>query len=88
MFSMLAVKTGIALPLENISSRQIIGCGSLCGIGFTMALFVAELAFGEGDSLAVSKLAILGASFASATVGSVLLAHATEPRQAEEAAAA
>jgi NhaA family Na+:H+ antiporter len=88
LFSVLAVRTGIALPLENVSSRQILGCGSLCGIGFTMALFVAELAFGEGDSLAVSKLAILGASFVSATLGSVLLAHATKPHQAQEAAAA
>ncbi|HWC18476.1 MAG TPA: Na+/H+ antiporter NhaA [Terriglobales bacterium] len=88
LFSMLAVRTGIALPLENIYSRQILGCGSLCGIGFTMALFVAELAFGEGDSLAVSKLAILGASFVSAMVGSVLLTQAAKPHGAQAAAAA
>lgn len=88
LFSMLAVKTGIAFPLENISSRQMLGCGSLCGIGFTMALFVAELAFGEGDSLAVSKLAILVASCVSAAVGSVLLAQATKPYEAQKAAVA
>lgn len=72
--SVLAVKSRMALPLEDVSSRQILGCGCLCGIGFTMSLFVADLAFGEGDSLAISKIAILGASFASAVLGSTLLA--------------
>ena len=71
--SVLAVKSGVALPLENVSSRQILGGGCLCGIGFTMSLFVAGLAFGDGDSLAISKIAILCASFASAALGSILL---------------
>ena len=76
--SILAVRARLSVPLENVSSSQILGCGCICGIGFTMSLFVADLAFGEGTTLAISKIAILGASFLSAVLGAVLLGR--QPR--------
>ena len=73
LFSVLAVQTRIALPLSEVSWQQMFGCGCLCGIGFTMSLFVAELAFGEGKLLAMAKIATLIASFISAVLGSSAL---------------
>jgi NhaA family Na+:H+ antiporter len=73
LFSLLAVKTGLGLPLAGVSWRQVLGAGCLCGIGFTMSLFVAGLAF-DGQILEVSKIAILAASLLSAILGWVILA--------------
>lgn len=57
----------------NVSMKNIYGVSILCGIGFTMALFVAHLAFVSNADLDIAKLSILVGSFISAVVGSVLL---------------
>jgi NhaA family Na+:H+ antiporter len=57
----------------NVSMRNIYGVSILCGIGFTMALFVAHLAFTSNSDLDIAKLSILVGSFLSAIVGSFLL---------------
>lgn len=44
-FSWLAVRSGIAIRPVNLAWRQLAGGALLAGIGFTMALFVANLAF-------------------------------------------
>jgi NhaA family Na+:H+ antiporter len=51
----------------------------LCGIGFTMSLFIATLAFGEGALLDMAKIGILAASLAAGIGGSVLLIRRTGP---------
>jgi Na+/H+ antiporter 1 len=43
------------------------------GLGFTMSLFIATLAFGESELLESAKLGILGASLVSGVLGSILL---------------
>jgi NhaA family Na+:H+ antiporter len=48
----------------------VIGC--LGGIGFTMAIFIATLAFPSADALAAAKLAVLVGSAAAAVLGLVL----------------
>jgi NhaA family Na+:H+ antiporter len=54
----------------------------LCGIGFTMSLFVANLAFGRvEDHLAASKIGILMASITSGVLGGTLIALAKRPVQ-------
>ena len=54
--------------------RHIIGAGCLAGIGFTMALFIANLAFkGDATHLDASKLGILGASLVSTIAGLAIL---------------
>lgn len=73
LFAWLAVKArAAALPI-NVSWLQILGAGMLGGIGFTMSLFINELAFGESILNAEAKLAILIASAIAATAGSLLL---------------
>ncbi|MEO1584127.1 MAG: Na+/H+ antiporter NhaA [Planctomycetota bacterium] len=75
LFCVVAVKIGVAsLPL-GVSWRHITGAGCLSGIGFTMALFIANLAF-KNDTLHLdaSKIGILSASLISTIAGvSILL---------------
>jgi NhaA family Na+:H+ antiporter len=71
-FSWLVVRLGIALRPPDLSWRILLGGGLLAGIGFTMALFIANLAFSRSliDS---AKLGILLASVFSAVAGLALL---------------
>jgi len=72
-FSWLAVRSGIAIRPPDLSWRLLAGGSLLAGIGFTMALFIASLAFSQSliDS---AKLGIFLASGFSATAGLALLA--------------
>lgn len=56
------------------TTRHLFGAASLAGIGFTMSIFIATLAFGDGPTLDAAKLGILGGSLTSALVGSATLA--------------
>jgi NhaA family Na+:H+ antiporter len=71
-FSWLAVRSGIAMRPADLEWRLLAGGSLLAGIGFTMALFIANLAFGRSliDS---AKLGIFLASAVSAVAGIVLL---------------
>jgi len=83
-FSYLAVKTNFVARPAHVSWRQILGAGCLCGIGFTMSLFVAGLAFEFGDLLEISKIAILVASLLSAIAGCLILAREDKPEETPE----
>jgi NhaA family Na+:H+ antiporter len=78
-FSWLAVRTGIAVRPPELSWSLLLGGGFLAGIGFTMALFIANLAYGDA-SISNAKLSILMASVLSAIVGLVVLTRATADR--------
>ncbi|MGH1474659.1 Na+/H+ antiporter NhaA [Yersinia proxima] len=74
-FSWLAVKLGVAKLPDAINFKQIFAVSVLCGIGFTMSIFIASLAF-EGADMALttySKLGILLGSTTAAIVGYSLL---------------
>jgi NhaA family Na+:H+ antiporter len=71
--SWLAVRSGIASLPAGVSWRQIHGAGWLGGIGFTMSLFVAGLAFADEQLLTMSKLGIFTASFLAGIAGSAIL---------------
>ena len=78
----IAIKTKIAELPEGVTWRHIVGAGSLAGIGFTMALFIANLAFTDAAALETAKMAILSASLVSGLVGAGILYSARE--QSEE----
>ncbi len=80
-FTYLAVKTGLAELPTNTSWQQIWGVSILSGIGFTMSLFIAELAFEQDDLLTSAKLGILLASFISGIVGYCFLKYFPKPQQ-------
>jgi NhaA family Na+:H+ antiporter len=75
-----AVRSGIAVKPEAYSWRQLIGAGALGGIGFTMSLFIAGLAFPNSADYAAAKIAIFIASLIAAVLGTIIL----YPRREEE----
>jgi NhaA family Na+:H+ antiporter len=70
--SWLAVRTGIAMRPASLSWGFLAAGGLLAGIGFTMALFIANLAF-DPSLINAAKLGILSASLVSAVAGIALL---------------
>lgn len=70
LFSSAAVALGLCrLPLD-LAWRHILGAGLLGGIGFTMSIFITNLAFvGAGDTINASKMAILVASLVAGIAG-------------------
>jgi NhaA family Na+:H+ antiporter len=71
----LGIRAGIASPPEGVGWRQLHGAALLCGIGFTMSLFIASLAFEQGSSayLGLERLGILLGSLISGLLGYLLL---------------
>lgn len=78
--SWLAVRSGIAQLPEGVRQLQLLGAAAICGIGFTVSLFMASLSL-EGSLLASAKVGILIGSATSAVAGSVLLWLASGSRQ-------
>jgi Na+:H+ antiporter, NhaA family len=74
------------LPAGVFSIRAVAAVSTLAGIGFTMAIFVATLAFGESIALQQAKLAILSASLLAATVGAFALRGYNTPHRREDEA--
>ncbi|WP_126357604.1 Na+/H+ antiporter NhaA [Cedecea lapagei] len=75
LFCWLALKLKLASLPEGTSFRDIMAVGVLCGIGFTMSIFIASLAFGDVDAELITwaKLGILLGSLLSAVVGFTML---------------
>jgi NhaA family Na+:H+ antiporter len=69
----LAVRTGIAVKPEAYSWRQLAGAGALGGIGFTMSLFIAGLAFPNPADFDAAKIAIFIASLIATALGTMIL---------------
>jgi NhaA family Na+:H+ antiporter len=72
-FAWASVKTGLATPPAELSWGKIFGAAWLSGIGFTMSLFVAALAFGDGVLLDMAKIGTMAASLAAGICGSMVL---------------
>jgi len=68
----LAMRLRIGALPPGITWRHVAVLGLLGGIGFTMAMFIANLAFGNAENLAVAKLAVLAGSAVSAAVGLIV----------------
>jgi len=77
-FIWLCVKAGIARLDESLTWKSLFGMATLCGIGFTMSLFVGSLSFGPDhvDYQLTHRLGILMGSFLSAVVGFAVLSRA------------
>jgi Na+:H+ antiporter, NhaA family len=76
-FSWLAVRFGIAALPGGVTWRALAGAGVLGGIGFTMALFIAGLAFQGSVLLDAAKLGVLSASAVAGVAGWLLLRRQT-----------
>jgi len=73
-FSFLGVKLGITALPNGVNYKQIIGVAILAGVGFTMSIFIANLAFsGLPHLVDLAKIGILLGSFISGTLGYLIL---------------
>ena len=84
-FAWVAVKAGLARLPDGVTFGQVYGAAILCGIGFTMSLFIGMLAFentAAGEVIVTDRLGILAGTLLSAIVGSLVL-HWVLPRRAQ-----
>ena len=80
--SWLAIRLGLARLPEGVGWAMVVGTGAVAGIGFTVSLFVAELAFEAGTVQDAAKVGVLAASVLAAALGSLLVATASRRRPA------
>ena len=73
LMSFLVVKLKLASLPENVNWQHMLGASILGGVGFTMAIFVANLAFTDAVLVATAKLGILLASLAAGVLGFTFL---------------
>ena len=81
-FAWVAVKAGLARLPTGVTFGQVYGAAILCGIGFTMSLFIGMLAFenaASGEVIVTDQIGILAGTLLSAAFGSIVL-HWVLPR--------
>ncbi|OJT98152.1 MAG: Na(+)/H(+) antiporter NhaA [Alphaproteobacteria bacterium 65-7] len=76
----LGVTLGLARRPAGMSWRALYGVSLLCGIGFTISLFIGALAFREADAQAAAKLGVLAGSLVSGLLGWLVLSRAARAR--------
>ena len=81
LLSLLAVSIGLCSLPGDLKWRHIFGAGLLGGIGFTMSIFITNLAFhGHPEVINASKMAILLASFSAGLLGFAWLRFCPQPK--------
>lgn len=73
LFAWLATRMGLASLPADVRWRQVYGAGWLAGVGFTMSLFIADLAFVNAVLLTSAKVGILSASLVAGGIGFLIL---------------
>lgn len=73
LFTWLAVNVGIGTLPRGVTWRHLLGAGFLGGIGFTMSLFIAALAFPSAEDLNIAKAAVLAGSILAGVGGFAIL---------------
>ena len=71
-------KTPFFALAKNLSNAQLYGIGLVCGIGFTMSLFIGTLAFDDNHTLNLVKLGVLVGSILSGVFGYIVLRIASD----------
>jgi NhaA family Na+:H+ antiporter len=70
--SLAARKIGLATLPRGVDTKSLLVMGCVAGIGFTMAIFIAQLAFGDERLLGLAKIAVLGGSTAAGALGALV----------------
>jgi NhaA family Na+:H+ antiporter len=81
-FAWLATRLRMGRLPEGVNWKQLYGVAALCGIGFTMSLFISSLAAEEAGTLLIAqhRLGILGGTLLSAVTGYLLLRFTLDKR--------
>ncbi|WP_455383252.1 Na+/H+ antiporter NhaA [Salinispira pacifica] len=85
--SWIAVRSGAGSLPRGVGWGDLAGAGILAGIGFTMSLFIADLAFDRGALLVEAKIGFLAASLLAGIAGSLVLLASGRGRRKQAAAA-
>lgn len=72
------------VELQGVTMTQLLGAGCLAGIGFTMSIFISELAFTNDALIDQAKVGILAASFGAAVLGAIVLSFALPKNAAKD----
>ncbi len=86
LFTYLAVRLGMGKLPAGTSWTHVVGLAAVAGVGFTVALFVAGLAFSDAQTIDLAKVGIFVGSLASGILGATLLLRARSPRRKRKAA--
>jgi len=73
LFSYLAVKLGFGSLPSGIGWKQFLGMGMIAGVGFTISIFIATLAFNDPGAQIIAKVSVMTASLLAAVAGFVVL---------------
>ena len=77
LFALIGEKLGIAELHSSLRWRHVVGMGMIAGIGFTMSLFITNLAFVDPELIKVAKISIMLASLIAAVGGVAMLLTGT-----------
>ncbi len=75
----LGLRLGWGTLPEGVERRQIVGLAALAGIGFTVSLFIAQLAYEDPEIVDAAKVGIFAGSLVSGLVGALLLSRGGRP---------
>jgi NhaA family Na+:H+ antiporter len=78
--SLAAVRLGIGRLPEGMQTRHVVGVGAVAGIGFTVSIFIAELAFADGRVVDLAKIGVLVASALAGALGAVAFSRTPRGR--------
>lgn len=84
LFSLLPIKLKYGELPEGMEVKHLIGVGMLGGIGFTMSIFIASLAFSDPAIQTTAKIAILSGSILSALIGFTWIAATNKKKETEK----
>jgi len=73
LVTLLVVRLGVAVLPTGVTTRHVWGLSALAGIGFTVSLFIAELAYQNPELTDLAKIGVLAASLLSGTIGAAVL---------------
>lgn len=73
LFSLLAVRLGLAELPAGMNGRQLAGMGMIAGIGFTISIFMSTLAFNDPQTQTIAKVAVMTASLIAGIAGFLYL---------------
>lgn len=82
LFSWVAAKLNLAELPPGAGLAQLIGTGMVAGIGFTVSIFIADLAFNDAQLVSAAKIGILLSSLLAGVLGFVFLILARRPKSA------
>jgi Na+:H+ antiporter, NhaA family len=72
--SLAALRLGIGRLPEGVDRRSLIGLAALAGIGFTVSIFIAPLAFSDAGLVDAAKIGVLAGSVVATVVGVAIFA--------------